>query len=264
MAVKGVSKAKKKDGSIYYRSSITYRSKHISLGSAETESKAAKLYKEANDILNSKKSIDDYIGAKTALAFDKIVTLINFRDTRIYIRNPIYLYRNYFLYYLDENTPLIFDTDDLFYYSEHKIQQKGGYLFVAEYGMQINILSRYGIKNYGVCGKDYFHANQNNLDYTYDNIEVVNPYYGVSQVIIKKKPVYKARLHINGNYLIGKYESAVLAAIAYNKAVDTVMANGCNKKFQTNYIEKMSAAEYKEIYSKIKIADKIADYKADN
>ena len=260
MEAKGVHKATKKDGTVYYRSSITYRGKHISLGSKPTVNQAAKLYKQATDILNSKKSIEDYIGKKNALSFDKIVVLINYRDSGIYIKNPILLYRNYFLYYLDESTPLIFDTDDLFYYSEHKIQKKGGYLFVADYGMQINILSRYGIKNYSVEGRDYIHANKNPLDYTYDNIEVINPYYGVYKVIHKKKPVYKCRLHINGNYLVGYYKTAELAAIAYNKAVDTVTKAGCMKEFQTNYIIGMSPSEYNDIYSKLELPNSILKY----
>ena len=36
----GVFKAKRKDGSVYFRSNITYLRKHISLGSFETEDAA--------------------------------------------------------------------------------------------------------------------------------------------------------------------------------------------------------------------------------
>lgn len=42
----GVYIAKKKDGTIYFRSSITYRNKHISLGSYETEQQAHEAYLE--------------------------------------------------------------------------------------------------------------------------------------------------------------------------------------------------------------------------
>ena len=45
---------------------------------------------------------------------------------------------------------LKFDIDDLFYYSSHKILKRQGHLYVNDYGMQITILNRYGIKNYGV------------------------------------------------------------------------------------------------------------------
>ena len=53
----GVYSAKKKDGTIYFRSSFTYKNKHISLGSFATEKEAHKAYLEANDIMNSKKKI---------------------------------------------------------------------------------------------------------------------------------------------------------------------------------------------------------------
>ena len=51
----GVYEAYKKDGTKYYRSSINYRNKHISLGSFSTENKAAKAYKEASLIIREGK-----------------------------------------------------------------------------------------------------------------------------------------------------------------------------------------------------------------
>ena len=45
----GVFIAQKKNGDIYYRSSITYRMKHISLGSYANESDAHAAYEEAKD-----------------------------------------------------------------------------------------------------------------------------------------------------------------------------------------------------------------------
>ena len=47
----GVYPAVKKDGTPYFRASLTYRSKHISLGSFETAKAANAAYKAANDIL---------------------------------------------------------------------------------------------------------------------------------------------------------------------------------------------------------------------
>ena len=49
----GVFEAQKKDGSIYYRASITFRSKHISLGSFPTELQAGQAYKEAKLLLGT-------------------------------------------------------------------------------------------------------------------------------------------------------------------------------------------------------------------
>jgi hypothetical protein len=47
MGLPGVFMARKKDHSVYYRSSITVREKHISLGSYPTELEAHLAYKEA-------------------------------------------------------------------------------------------------------------------------------------------------------------------------------------------------------------------------
>ena len=49
---KGVYLAKKKDGTIYYRSSITFREKHISLGSYATEEEASAAYLDAQSLLD--------------------------------------------------------------------------------------------------------------------------------------------------------------------------------------------------------------------
>ena len=97
----GVYIAKKKDGTIYYRSSITYNNKHISLGGYPTEQEANEAYTCAQTILNdSNITIDDYTNLHPILDFTKWIVLINFRDNLIYIKTPIYLRKKYFLYYL--------------------------------------------------------------------------------------------------------------------------------------------------------------------
>ena len=48
----GVYTAYKKDGTVYYRSSITHKNKHISLGSFSSENEAAVTYNEACEILS--------------------------------------------------------------------------------------------------------------------------------------------------------------------------------------------------------------------
>ena len=48
----GVYKTNKKDGSVYYRVSITYKSKHISIGSYDDEAIAARVYTIASNILS--------------------------------------------------------------------------------------------------------------------------------------------------------------------------------------------------------------------
>lgn len=50
---KGVFAVKKKNGEEYFRASITFHSKHISLGSFDTSDDAHKAYEEAGRILYS-------------------------------------------------------------------------------------------------------------------------------------------------------------------------------------------------------------------
>lgn len=59
--MKGVFTAKKKDGTMYYRASITYRRKHISLGGYDTMPAANAAYLEADRLLNQDRpSISQY------------------------------------------------------------------------------------------------------------------------------------------------------------------------------------------------------------
>lgn len=257
----GVFIAKKKDGSIYYRSSITYRNKHISLGSYETEEDAHTAYTESTLLINTPYSLDDIASVTHVLPFEKAVVLINFRDNGLYIANPIYLRKRYFSYFLSESIELKFDIDDLFYYSSHKILQRKGHLYVNDYGMQVTLLSRYNIHNHSVCNRDYYFANGDTTDLRYSNIILINRYFGVSQYTNRRQQTrYRVKIHINGNYTIGTYSSEVKAAIAYNKAVDLAKAYGISKNFPENYIEELSPKDYADIYLKIKISQKYLDY----
>lgn len=257
----GVYIAYKKNGTAYYRASVTYRNKHISLGSFHTEEDANLAYREAGRLLQGMPaSMEDAFSLPTILSFGKVISLLNFRDNLIYFKNPIYLKNNYFIYYISKSDELKFDIDDLFYYSSHKIMRRKGHLFVSDYGMQINILSRYGIKNYAVAGRDYYFANEDPTDFRYSNIIVVNRYYGVEKISSSSGEHYKVTIHINGNYTVGTYQSEEKAAIAYNKAVDLAKSSGVSKSFQTNYLEQLSPRQYAETYSQIKISEKYINY----
>ncbi len=257
----GVYTAKKKDGTIYYRASFTYKNKHISLGSFDDPDDAHRVYTSANLLVASHfLGIDDYNDTQI-LPFDKWIIIINFRDNDIYFTTPIYMRKNYFSYYLSPTEELKFSIDDLFYYSSHKIMKRGGHLFVADYGMQVSIVSRYGIRPYAVCGRDYRHINGDTTDYRYENIEVTNIYNGVRRISRDHHVRYQALIHINGNFVIGYYEDAIKAAIAYNKAIDILHTNGLNKAYTPNYIESVSPSVYADIYSSVKISDKIINYR---
>ncbi|MBO6240279.1 MAG: hypothetical protein J6O61_05485 [Butyrivibrio sp.] len=258
----GVYKTALKNGTISYRTSIVYNGKHISLGSYDTLKKASAVYDESYYILHSDNfSITSYKKGMN-IPFEKCVILINFRDKGIYIPTPIYLEKKYFLYYLSTDKILKFDIDDLFYYSSHKIMQRGSHLFVADYGSQLSVLQRYGIKSYAVPGRDYRFANDDPNDLRYENIIVLNRYHGVRQFAHKGFIKYKTYIHIKSNYVVGVYDSEAEAAIAYNKAADILKKNGVNKNYQQNYIEDLSASQYADFYIKIKIAPKIYQLKS--
>ena len=73
--LKGVFPATKIDGTIYYRSSINYSGKHISLGSFSSEDTAHLAYKEASQALSdSVITIDNVYSYKTTLPYEKIIS----------------------------------------------------------------------------------------------------------------------------------------------------------------------------------------------
>lgn len=261
MMLSGVYIARKKDGQIYYRASVTYLSKHISLGSYQTEKEANAAYLLSNEVLQNpdKWNIDNY-PHPCLLTYLKWVVLINFRDNGIYFKNPIYLKTRFFLYYIDETEPLKFSVEDLFYYAHHKIMKRGGYLFVSDYGMQIGILSRYGIKNHAVAGRDYRFINSDPTDFRYQNIEVINPYYGVTKIFLKNQTKYKTKIHINGDYLVGIYDIPDHAAIAYNKAALLLQSIGYRKEFPRNFIIGMDEITYAGFYQKLPLSKKFRTF----
>ncbi len=254
----GVYTTKKKDGTPSYRASITHNNKHVSLGSYEDVKIACEVYSLATKVLKSSiYHLNDY-HLSMPLPYSKWVILHNYRDHGYYFRTPIYMHPSYFVYHLDQKTKLYFDVDDLFYYSSHKIHRRGGYLFVNDYGMQINILSRYGIRNHAVINVDYQFIDGNPNNFRYDNVEVINPYSGIEIEKNGSALIYKARIHLRGNYIIGRYSDIHMAAIAYNKAVDHINIHQIsNKNFEKNFIHHMSSEHYRECYDRIALPSNI-------
>ena len=263
----GVYIAHKKDNTEYYRVSITYKNKHISLGSFDDIKKASEVYHEALSItdkdsshgVNTETFTTTYDRNRLNIPFEKFIILINFRDNGIYIKTPIYMCHKYFLYFMNEETVLAFSADDLFYYSNHKIMSRGGYFFVNDYGMQTSILARYGIRSHSVKGRDYIFRNGNEHDFRYENVQVINPFNGVKKITKKGRTMYRASIHINGSYIIGDYQSEVQAAVAYNKAIDMIKGKTA-VAYTPNYIESISNIEYTSLYNMVKISKKFRDY----
>lgn len=254
---KGVYAAARKNGEVYYRSSLTYRRKHISLGSFPTEKEANAAYREGCVILaDNKLTLSSYSPA-SCLSFEKWVSLINFRDNGLYFGTPIYVGIKMFYYYLAPNLALKFDPDDLFYYSSHKIMRRGGHYFVADYGMQVSIITRYGIKPYAREGRDFRFINGDSTDFRRENLEILNVYHGVTLEKKKGQYLYTVRIHVRGNFLVGRYTDQLEAAIAYNKAVDLLKKNGFHKNYTPNYIEGLSPSRYAEIYTSLKISPRL-------
>lgn len=257
----GVYETTKKDGTPSYRASFTYKGKHISLGSFPTAEGAHRAYLTAELLLRSPEgaqlSLSDYAAAGKPLSYDKWVILINLRDNGIYFKTPIYLYRRYFVYHYNEETHLKFDADDLFYYSNHKIMKRGGHLFVADYGMQVTLTSRYGIKPHAVEDRDYRFVNGDPTDFRYGNLELINRYTGVTAEEKDGKTFYLSKIHINGDFIIGRYSTEDEAAIAYNRAADYLNKKGLNKNYTRNYVDGLSDAEYQSIYDRIQLPPNI-------
>ena len=269
----GVYTAYKKDNTEYYRVSLTCKNKHISLGSFDDYTLAGEVYKEADSILRNEAACGykhfinpsdyttSYDSCSSPLSFEKFIILINLRDNGIYIKTPVYLCEKYFLYFLSPKIVLKFDIEDLFYYSSHKIMSRGGYFFVNDFGMQTSILNRFGIRNHSVKGKDYIFRNGDEHDFRYSNVAVINKYNGVEQITKNGRIQYKTRIHINGNYIIGTYNTENEAAIAYNRAVDILAEKlPCFRSYPQNYVEGLSHIEYASIYNTIKISKKFRNY----
>ena len=260
----GVYLNRKKDGTPLYRASITHGGKHISLGSFPDEQTAHRAYLEASSLLSTKQPafrlLEHYNGSLQVLPFGKWVVLLNYRDNDIYIKTPIYLEHRSFLYYYSQSIRYRFDVDDLFYYSNHKIMKRGNHLFVADYGMQVNILSRYGIKNYAVPGRDYRFVNGDDTDFRYRNIEIINRYHGVTKQILKGREVYVTKIHVNGDFLVGRYQTENEAAAAYNRAAMLLKGQGVTKNFPINYIEGITDIEYASLLMKVRISSKIRHF----
>ncbi|MQN00949.1 MAG: hypothetical protein DUD27_00955 [Lachnospiraceae bacterium] len=254
----GIYKTALKDGTTSFRASFYHDSRHIAVGSYSDEKSAETAVSEAERLYSDRKiTIWNFRNFITQVAFNKAVSILNHRDNHVYIKTPIYLMQGYFIYFLDQKNILKFDNDDLFYYSTHRILTHGGHLYVNDYGSQYSVLSRYGIRSFGVKGIDYDFANGDPCDLRYENVIVINPYNGVRQLDNSGMIRYEAKIHINGYIRIGLYRSVNEAAVAYNKAVDYCLSHGLEKNFVKNYVVDLSVNQYQKLYKATTLPDSL-------
>ena len=235
-----------------YKVYYVCQQKKIYLGLYDTEQEAKNALEEAANVMNQSIPIEEY--ACQYLNFNKYVTLCNFRDRRVYIKNPIYTYDTYFDYYLSQDLILTFDMKDLFFFSSYKIRKRGNYIYIQDSVTQQSILSRFGIHPHSTYGIDYKFKNGNSYDFRRENIEIINSYKGV---IYKEKNgtlVYVAKIFIDHDIVIGHYATQTEAAVAYNKAADILEKRGIKKEFIRNTIPYLTLTEYNEIYDRLMVS----------
>lgn len=248
-----------------YQAKISLDGRRISLGTFSSKQKEKKACDSAKQIYFSNDiTLDDALimfeekGEEGLnISFDILISILNYRDNRIFIKTPIYIRLNYISYFLTPKVELKFDVDELFYYSSHKILTRGNSLhslYVNDFGIQERISERYGLHVFSVKDRDYKFLNGDETDFRSSNISIINRFVGVFKKYYEKnKFYYEVKIHINGEFIIGKFKDEIKAAIAYNKAADYANKKGLKKSFNQNYIEDISKDEYKKIYEDIKL-----------
>ena len=69
-------------------------------------------------------------------------------------------------------------------------------------------------------------------------------------------------IHLNGDFIIGRFNTEEEAAESYNKAVDYCKDHGFDKNFIQNYVVEYSPKEYADVYVEIKLTGAFKRYVA--
>ncbi|MHC1749914.1 MAG: hypothetical protein AB9856_16700 [Cellulosilyticaceae bacterium] len=191
------------------------------------------------------------------LSFKKYISLINFRDNGLLIHNPIYIFKDYFKYYLAPDLSLTFDMKDLLFFSSNKIYKRGNYLYTKNALVQTSLLNRYGIEGYSKPGIDYYFKNGDPYDFRRQNLIVCTIYKGVSTRVHNNKTFYATKIFNEKNIVVGHYKTENEAAIAYNKACDFLESLGTPREYPRNELPFLTASEYLSLYNAISISPRL-------
>ncbi len=243
------------NGLLAYKLYFIYRGRKLYLGTYKSESLANEALKEAEYIVESTLGPLQY--TPHAIPFKKYISLCNFRDNKVYIKNPIYIYHDYFCYFLSPTSHFTFDMKELMFFSSYKIFKRGNYIYTQDNVAQQSILSRFSIPPHAVLGVDYYFKNGNIYDFRSTNLEIHNGYKGVSKEVRNHKTFYSSRIFVEHTLVIGHYLSELEAAVAYNKAIDVLQTKGPTRDYIKNEFPYLTLSEYQEIYNRISISPSI-------
>lgn len=247
-----------------YRVYYLYKTKKIYIGLYHTYEKALLAYQFIENIFTSSISLKDYT-PDCPITFEKFVACINFRDNHMYFKTSIYVQSDHFKYYISPDLYLIFDLKDLLYFSNKRIHKRGDYLYTYIGDQQENILKRFGFNRSMTYLKDYDFLNNNRYDFRRKNIHIINHYYGVSLETKYNKTTYVTRIVLNKkNLVVGHYSSDMLAAIAYNKAVDLVTASSNEYHYSKNTFPFLTRQEYDSLYESLPISKRLTSHSIQN
>lgn len=241
-----------KNNHTHYKVYFVYSSKKIYLGTYPSYETAQNVLKEAKSI--TKQSVGNLDYHCIYITYHKYICLCNLRDHHVYFKNPIYTYDTYFCYHLTPDIILIFDLKDLFFFSTYKIYKRAGYLYTQDNITQQSILSRFGIPAYSILDVDYKFKNNCIYDFRRENIVLINAYKGVTRKKKNDQWIYVSKIFIHHTIIIGHYHSELEAAIAYNKAIDALIASGIQKDYIKNTFPYLTLTEYQEIYDRLSIS----------
>lgn len=240
-----------------YRVYYLHKTKKIYIGLYNTYEEALLAYNFVEKLFTNHLSLDDYV-SHYPIAFEKFIACINFRDNHMYFKTSIYVHSDHFKYYISPDLYLIFDLKDLLYFSTKRIHKRGDYLYTYIGDQQENILKRFGFNKSMTYLKDYTFINGNRYDFRRKNIHVINHYYGVSLETKYNKPTYVTRITINRRILVvGHYASEMLAAIAYNKALDLVTTSLKEHNYSKNNFPFLTRQEYDSLYESLPISKRL-------